>query len=98
MDQSLPDITPDTVFLAFDVESNGLHGEAFAVGAVLMKADETILDEFTGRCPIKGEIDEWVKDNVLPPLKDMPEGYKSAKKLRSAFWEWYKSAKAKADY
>ncbi len=98
MDQSVPEITKKTVFLAFDVESNGLHGEAFAVGAILIRADAKILDEFTARCPIKGEVDEWVKDNVLPPLKDMPEDQKTPKQLRSAFWEWYKAAKEKADY
>lgn len=98
MDQPSEPITKNTVFLAFDVESNGLHGEAFAVGAVLMKADETIIDEFNGRCPIKGEVDEWVKDNVLKPLQDLPENYKTAKALRKGFWEWYKEAKTKADY
>ena len=91
-----PPITPETKFLSFDVEANGLHGPAFAVGAVLMRADEKVLDEFTGRSPIKGEVDPWVKANVLPAIKNMPEDYPNAKALREAFWQWYR--KADADY
>lgn len=91
-------ITAESTILSFDVESNGLHGEAFAVGAVLIKANETIIDEFTGRSPITGQVDVWVKENVLPVITDMPEDYPDTKALRTAFWQWYKGAKAAADY
>ena len=97
-DQSNPPITRQTTFLSFDVESNGLQGQAFAVGAVLMRADGTILDEFIGRAPIKGELDPWVKANVLAPMKDVPENYKTAKALRGGFWQWFTQAKEQADY
>lgn len=84
--------------LSFDVESNGLHGEAFAVSGVLMRSDGKVIDEFTGRCPIEGPVDEWVAKNVLPQMNGIPQRYKSARTLRSAFWRWYKKAKAQADF
>lgn len=91
------EITPKSVLLSFDIESNGLHGPAFAVGAVLMRADGKVLEDFTARCPIEGELDPWVAENVLPVLKDLKENCVDGKALRSAFWEWYLPAKDKAD-
>jgi hypothetical protein len=88
----------DTIILSFDIESNGLHGKAFAVGSVLMNMSGKVIDEFEARCPIRGEVDPWVRKNVLPALIDMPTKYPSGKALREAFWGWYKPAKAQADY
>jgi hypothetical protein len=83
--------------LSFDIESNGLHGEAFAVGAVLMRSDGTIHDEFVGRCPVVGELDPWVRDNVLPPMTGIPETQGDGRSLRDAFWHWYTTSKPHAD-
>jgi hypothetical protein len=82
--------------LSFDVESNGLQGPAFAVAAVLMDDKLTILDEFVGRCPIRGQVDPWVKENVLPPMTGIATGYRSALALRTAFWHWFTAAGARA--
>lgn len=84
--------------LSFDVEANGLHGQAFAVAGVLMDETGTVISEFVGRCPIEGEVDPWVAKNVLPQMKGIPQRYKNAKNLRTAFWRWYKKAKAQADF
>lgn len=94
-----PKIDGNTTFLSFDVESNGLHGPGFAVGAVLVKADGTLLDEFSGRAAIRGQVDEWVDKNVLPALKDWDaEKYPSYKALRSAFWQWLQDNQQRADW
>ncbi len=87
-----------TKLLSLDVESNGLHGPAFAVGAVIVDAQGKLLGEFSARCPIKGEVDAWVKENVLPPMKDFPQTHASAKAMRTAFWAWFKEAKSLADF
>ena len=79
--------------LAFDVEANGLHGEGFAVGAVVIDESGVVLDSFEARCPIQGEINPWVAENVLPALTGMAETFADARELRSAFFAWYKSAK-----
>jgi hypothetical protein len=91
-------IMPFMKLLSFDVESNGLQGTAFAVGAVLVDSKGKILDEFQARCPLPEPVDPWVKQHVLPPMKDMPQTHPDARSMRDAFWEWYKPAKARADY
>jgi hypothetical protein len=97
-DQPAPEITAETKLLSIDVESNGLHGKAFAVGAVVMQLDGTVIEEFSARCPIEGELDLWVKKNVLPVLEEFPETHRTARAMRDDFWEWYKTAKDTADY
>lgn len=42
-----------TNFLMFDVEANSLHGQAFAVGAVVMDERGEILASFEGKCPVE---------------------------------------------
>ena len=66
-----PLINNKTKFLCFDLETNGLHGEAFAVGAVVMDANEQVLEQFTGRTKIIGQVDPWVEQNVIPAIKDI---------------------------
>jgi hypothetical protein len=79
--------------LSFDVESNGLHGPAFAVAAVLMNDSLKVTDEFIGRAPIRGEVDPWVRENVLPPMQSLPVNYRSARAMRDAFWKWFVAAR-----
>ncbi len=85
-------------FLCFDVESNGLHGQAFAVGAVVVSADGTLVDSFEARCPIEGDVDSWVTENVLPALATLPVTHQNAKSLRQSFWEWYSTHKDTVNY
>jgi hypothetical protein len=87
-----------TRLLSFDLEANGLHGNAFAVGAVVMDAKGKIYSEFVGRCRLNGKTDPWVEANVLPAISDMPVSYRSYKALREAFWAWYLEAEPQADY
>ena len=94
----LPKIGPNTKFLSFDLETNGLHGEAFAIGAVLVNSKGEVLDKFTARCPINGNVDEWVKVNVLPAIENMRQTHDHAKSLRSDFWEWYLKTEPQSDY
>ncbi len=93
-----PPLSSKTKLLCFDLESNGLHGEVFAIGAVMMDASGEIFDEFSGRCKILGQPDAWVEKNVLPAVKSMPITHVSYKALREAFWKWYLTAERNADY
>ncbi|HSX36868.1 MAG TPA: hypothetical protein VLG13_01990 [Patescibacteria group bacterium] len=93
-----PALGSKTKILCFDLETNGLHGEAFAAGAVVMDTQGSLLDEFSGRAKIVGQVDPWVEHNVLPVLKDMPITHKSYKDLREDFWKWYLQAEPQADY
>ncbi len=93
-----PKITRDTKILSFDLEANNLHGEPFAVGAVVVDGHGQVHDTFTGRCPIKGEVDPWVKINVIPVIKDMKETHGSYADMREAFWRWFLEAQEASDY
>jgi hypothetical protein len=93
-----PPLSNKTKLLSFDLETNGLHGKAFAVGAVLMDRNGKVHDEFSARSPLVGAVDPWVKANVLPAIADMPITHSSYVDLREAFWKWYVAAEAKADY
>lgn len=84
------------MILSFDAESNGLHGEAFAVGAVLLSDDGSLREGFFARCPIDGDVDPWVRDNVLPPLAIEPETHATPREMRDAFWLWLASHKGGA--
>lgn len=93
-----PALSRDTKILSFDLETNNLHGKPFAIGALVIDGHGTISDSFTARCPITGETDEWVKANVIPAVKDMPNTHGSYREMREAFWRWYILAEAESDY
>lgn len=94
-----PKLAPGLKLLSFDLEANGLHGEAFAIGAIVLDtATGEIVDKFTARCPLEGDVDEWVQENVLPAIQDMPVTCKDQRAMRQAFWEWYLQAESKSDY
>jgi hypothetical protein len=54
----------DKVF-SFDAETNGLWGEPFSIGAVVTERGIPVA-EFIGTCPIQGEVNQWVAENVVP--------------------------------
>ncbi|HSX46516.1 MAG TPA: hypothetical protein VLF87_00800 [Patescibacteria group bacterium] len=94
----LPPISDKTKLLAFDLEANGLHGQAFAVGAVLIDASGAVTETFVARCPIQGPTDPWVQQNILPAITNMPISHQTYEALREAFWRWYLTVEPEADY
>ena len=93
-----PPINSKTKLLCFDLEANGLHGQAFAIGAVVMDGQGTVHDEFSARIKLAGPVDPWVEQNVLPAIKDMTITHQSYKAMREAFWKWYINAEPESDY
>lgn len=93
-----PPINSQTKLMSFDIETNGLHGKAFAIGAVVMDSDGNVLNEFSARCRLTSKVDDWVKSNVLPAIVDMPITHDDYESLREAFWQWYLQAKEQSDY
>lgn len=76
------------IFL-FDVESTSLHGTAFAVGAVVVNIDGLEIDRFELLSKEGAEkANDWVKENVIPNLLDMPT-CKTDKQLRNDFFIFY---------
>lgn len=80
---------------SFDAETNGLWGQVFAIGAIVYDGDEVA--RFVGRCPIVGEVNEWVKGNVLPQMEGIPETHETLDALLSDFSKFYLANKEGAD-
>lgn len=57
--------------ISLDCESNGLHGRVFAVAATV-QVDGHETETWTARCPIDGEVDKWVAENVIPKIDGIP--------------------------
>jgi len=72
------------IICSVDAESNGLHGQPFAVAAVVV-GDDGAEHGFIGRCPIAGPVDPWVAANVLPVLDSFPETFPSYESLLGGF-------------
>lgn len=81
---------------SFDAETNGLWGQPFAIAAIVYE-DGKETARFIGRCPIDGEVDSWVKDNVLNQMEGIVESHGSYDKLLAAFAEFYKANKGDAE-
>lgn len=81
--------------LSFDAESNGLHGEAFAIGAVVVDRSGREVNSFAARCPVSADVDPWVAENILPALSDLQPTHTTAREMRDAFWAWLQAHKAR---
>lgn len=79
--------------LSIDAETNGLWGKAFSIAAILYSANGFEKERFIGRCPINGEINEWVEKNVLPEMIGIPETHDSYESLIRAFCKFYLASK-----
>ena len=71
-------------YFSFDAETNGLWGQAFSIAAVCEDGSE-----FIGRCPIEGNVNPWVKDNVLPQMEGIKITHSDYKSLLSDFIKFY---------
>ena len=87
------------IVFSFDVESLGLYGEGFAVGAVVFD-DGKEVDSFFASCPVDRldsykdcpeETIKWLQANVFPTLSE-PK-YQTAREVREAFWGFYQTWK-----
>lgn len=86
----------DRLFMVFDVESIGLHGEGFAVGYVVVNDKGERLEEAMfacdpGGCMGSDDGHAWVIANV-PPLDVRNAG---PRQVRDAFWDRWMLWKAK---
>jgi len=75
--------------VCIDAEATRLHGEAFAVGGVVVGPDGSEVGSFYARCEMPGEaFSPWVRENVLPALADAPPTHPDPRSMRSALWDW----------
>lgn len=82
---------------SFDAETNGLWGQAFAIGALVVDECGTEITRFVGRLPDSEVTDSWVKENVLPKIQNIPVTHMTYAELLSDFAKFYKANKTDAD-
>lgn len=82
---------------SFDAETNGLWGQAFAIGALVYDEQGAEIARFVGRLPDTEVSDAWVKENVLPKITDIPVSHADYDSLLSDFAAFYKANKEGAD-
>ena len=75
-------------YFSFDVETDGLYGEPFAIAAVVMNEEGRELDRFCEKCVAPGVEDPWTRENCLPYLTEIPD-CESRAALRRHFWAFY---------
>jgi len=80
---------------SFDAETNGLDGKAWAIAATVRENGVEVA-QFVARCPIVGETNEWVRDNVLPAVEDLAETHSSFEGMLADFASFYKKHKSGA--
>ena len=82
---------------SFDAESDGLWGSVFAIAAIVYDENGKEEGRFLGRLPDKVVTNDWVKENVLPQLADVPITHQDLGDLLADFAEFYLAKKAEAD-
>lgn len=70
-------------------------GTAVRDGALVYDENGTEIARFVGRCPIEGDTDKWVVENVLPQMEEVKESHDSYDALLGAFAEFYLANKGK---
>ena len=78
-----------TIF-SFDAETNGLYGQPFCISAIIYSQEMVEIDKFLGRCEINGDIDLYVKENILPSLTTVCNSHDSYAELLIQFSKFYK--------
>lgn len=83
--------------IVFDVESNGLHGIGFAVGAVVIDESGSEVASFYAGCdpttlPIRYDDREWMQANCYPALP--PPTHEMPREVRDAFWVFWQEHRA----
>ena len=82
---------------SFDAETDGLWGQAFAIGAVVQNGLGEEITRFVGRLPDSAVTNEWVRENVLPTLSGVPVTHESYGELLADFAKFYLANKEGAD-
>jgi hypothetical protein len=78
---------------SFDAETNGLYGQAFALAAVVTDEEGREIASFVARCPIEGQVDDWMRENVLPRLESVEVSHASYRDMLEAFYAFYMAHK-----
>jgi len=79
----------DRDLVIIDVESNGLWGQPFAVGAVRMTSGGRVIRSFGMRCNIDEVPDEWIINNEIEEMLEEFPKVDNVGDLMAEFMGWY---------
>ena len=79
----------DRDLVIIDVESNGLWGQPFAVGALRMTSGGRVIHSFRMRCNIDEVPDEWVVNNEIEEMLERFPKVDDVGELMAEFMRWY---------
>jgi hypothetical protein len=82
---------------SFDAETDGLWGQAFAIGALFYDERGNEVARFVGRLPDTAVTNEWVRQNVLPQMAGIPVTHEDYGDLLADFAKFYLAHKEGAD-
>lgn len=72
---------------SFDAETDGLHGDVWAIGAVVQDEHGTEIARFAGQVDPADLTNQWVIENVVPHV-NLPV-FSTRLELRDAFWKFW---------
>lgn len=75
--------------MSIDAETNGLWGKAFAVSAILYGENGEELKKVVYRLPNNVVTNQWVIENVLPPLNNLEVTHNTYEEMLKDFAVWY---------
>ena len=79
--------------ISLDAETNGLWGQPFSVAFIVYNTEGVELDRATFRCPIEGDVNPWVAENVIPQMGDIALTHSSYEGMLKAIGQWWLSNK-----
>lgn len=79
---------PDRI-VSVDVEANGLHGQCFAFASTVQDRREGEQYVCQMRVPIVGQVDQWVREHVLPIRSDLAIARRASQSAMETFREDY---------
>jgi hypothetical protein len=82
---------------SWDAETDGLWGQAFAIGAMVLDESAAEIARFVGRLPDMVVTNDWVKANVLPTMTGVAVTHETYDDLLRAFAKFYLANKQDAE-
>lgn len=82
---------------SFDAETNGLWGEAWAIGALVYDEAGVEIARFEARLPESAVTDEWSQKNTLPQVQGIPVTHMDYASMLADFADFYMANKEGAD-
>jgi len=95
LQRAMPNQYKHSKVLSLDVECNGLWGQPFAVAAVVFE-NSVKTNSISLRCPIEGDVNPWVAENVIPQLEALPVNCDNLQDMLAKFATWYLANKQDA--